>query len=59
MTNIFPIIRKTGRLTCAWVPTGNAKSPLACVWTEVEPSHASPTTDTSANTEAGGMRLCA
>jgi hypothetical protein len=59
MNKIFPTIRKTGRITCAWVPTGNAKSPLACVWREVEPSLASSTTHTSANSKVGGMRLCA
>jgi hypothetical protein len=57
MKSIFPINRS--RITCTWVLTGNAKLPLACVWTEVEPSHASSTTHPSANSEAGGMQLCA
>jgi hypothetical protein len=26
--------RKPSRLTCTWVPTGNARTPLACVWKE-------------------------
>jgi|HubBroStandDraft_5_1064220.scaffolds.fasta_scaffold2364052_1 hypothetical protein len=59
MNSIFPAIRETGRLTCVWVPTGNPKSPLACVWMEVEPSYAASTTHVSANSEAGRMRLCA
>jgi hypothetical protein len=57
MNNIFPTNRS--RITCTWALTGTAKSSLACVWTEVEPSHASSTTHPSANIEAGGMRLCA
>ena len=42
MNNILPTHR--GRIACAWVLTGNARSPLACVWMEVAPSHTSSTT---------------
>jgi hypothetical protein len=59
MNNIFPTIRKTGRITCAWVPTSNPKAPLACVWMEAELSCASSTTDTPTNSALQGMRLCA
>jgi hypothetical protein len=59
MNTNFPTIRKTGRITCAWVPTGDAKAPLACVWMEAEPSCASSTTHASADRAPGAMRLCA
>jgi hypothetical protein len=59
MNNIFRTIRETGHLTCAWVSTGNPKSPLACVWMAEEPSYAACTTHVSTNSEVGRMRLCA
>jgi hypothetical protein len=43
MNNILLTTRKTGRMTCAWVPTGNPKKPLTCVWTDAEASLAAPT----------------
>ena len=36
MTNKLFLIRKTGRLTCAWVPTGDPEMPLVCVWIELK-----------------------
>lgn len=30
----FSASRTTGRLICVWVPTGNPKMPLTCVWLE-------------------------
>jgi hypothetical protein len=51
-------IQKTGRLTCAWVPTGDPKSPLACVWREVELPHGSSSGHMSTNIEVGELRLC-
>jgi hypothetical protein len=59
MNDILLTIRKTGRMTCAWVPTGNPRTPLACVWKEVESSLAVATVQSSPTDEAGGMRLCA
>ena len=59
MKNILLMTRKTGRMTCAWVPTGNPRAPLACVWTESEPSLAAHRTESSSIDEAGGLRLCA
>jgi hypothetical protein len=54
MNNTLLTTRKTGRMTCVWVPTGNPRTPLACVWKDadfkVEPS---PTN------EAGVFRLSA
>jgi hypothetical protein len=26
------------RLSCVWVPTGNVRAPLACIWTEAPAS---------------------
>lgn len=36
MNNILLMTRKTARMTCAWVPTGDPRTPLACVWTDPE-----------------------
>ncbi len=30
----FATARETDRLICVWVPTGNPKRPLTCVWLE-------------------------
>jgi hypothetical protein len=59
MNNILLTTRKTGRMTCAWVPTGNPKMPLTCVWIDAEPSLAPSTSQSSPTDEAGGLRLCA
>jgi hypothetical protein len=59
MNNILLTIRKTGRMTCAWVPTGNPRTPLACVWKDTESSLAVSTVQSAPTDEAGGMRLCA
>jgi hypothetical protein len=59
MNNILLTTRKTGRMTCAWVPTGNPKKPLTCVWTDAEASLAAPTATSFPTDEEGGMRLCA
>ncbi len=32
-TILFPV-RETDRLICVWVPTGNPRAPLTCVWIE-------------------------
>ncbi len=34
MNNNILTLQKTTRLTCAWVPTGNPRNPLACVWVD-------------------------
>ena len=55
------LIRQTARLSCTWVPTGDAKRPLACVWVETKAPKAVNTassTDDAAQ-EAGRMHLCA
>jgi hypothetical protein len=58
MNNKFFLIRKTGLMSCVWVPTDNAKAPLACVWVEEAPQAAS-TPPSSSTDETGGMLLCA
>jgi hypothetical protein len=56
--NTLVTILKTGRLTCAWVPTGNPKSPFACVWRVVESAHGSSPGHIPTNIEVGELRLC-
>ena len=59
MNNILLTSRKTGRMTCAWVPTGNNRTALACVWNDAESALAASTMKSSITDETGGMRLCA
>jgi hypothetical protein len=59
MNNILSKTQKSGRLTCAWVPTGDAKSPLACVWMEAGLSEASSSKRRSNDIDVEGMQLCA
>jgi hypothetical protein len=58
MTNKILTLQSVGRLTCAWVPTGNPRNPLACVWAETaarKSANAAP----SSNANSGRMQLCA
>jgi hypothetical protein len=57
MYNKLQLIRKTPRLICSWLPTGDAKKPLACVWAESET--AQPLFAASSKDEPLGVRLCA
>jgi hypothetical protein len=59
MNNILLMTRKTARMTCAWVPTGDPRTPLACVWTDPDSSLATSTAEFSPTDDAGGLRLCA
>jgi hypothetical protein len=59
MNDILLITRKTARMTCAWVPTGDSRTPLACVWTDADSSLAPSKMESSPTDEAGGFRLCA
>lgn len=54
MNNAFVTARKTGRLTCAWVPAVGPNKPLVCIWSYREPSTAASPTD-----EVGRLLLCA
>jgi hypothetical protein len=56
MNLVLSAIRNPSRLTCAWVPTGNARAPLACIWKEASASL--ERTDPSSPQE-GGICLCA
>ena len=57
MNTLFAI-RNPGRLVCTWRPTGDSKTPLVCVWLEVDdPKAASP--KSPPNKERAGLRLCA
>jgi hypothetical protein len=52
-------IRNPGQLTCAWVPTGNSRTPLVCVWREASTFLAGRTDQSSPEDEVGGIGLCA
>lgn len=58
MYNDILILQMPGRLTCAWVPTGNPRNPLACVWVETNARKNSKEASFT-NDESGRMRLCA
>ena len=57
MMNKLYLIRQTARLSCTWVPTGDAKRPLACIWAAAQTPQALNTA--SPADEAGRMYLCA
>ena len=61
MMNQLCLIRKPIRFTCFWVPTGDARRPLACVWVETKAQQAvrTATFTEEAGHEAGRMHLCA
>jgi hypothetical protein len=59
MNNILFAIRKPNRLTCVWVPTGDARTPLICVWKEASPSRVGRNSQSSLKDETGGIGLCA
>ena len=56
MNLVLSAIRNPSRLTCAWVPTGNPRAPLACIWRGTSASLGR--TDPSSPQE-GGIGLCA
>jgi hypothetical protein len=58
MYNNILTLPKPGRMTCAWVPTGNPKMPLACVWVETS-ARKNAKEASSSNDESGRMLLCA
>ena len=65
MMNKPHLIRKTTRLSCTWVPMGDAKRPLACIWleTKVDMMVQRPVKTASSEDETGQrtgrMHLCA
>jgi hypothetical protein len=58
MNNTLFAIRKPGRMTCAWIPTGDSKAPLVRVWFEAHDPRAASAIPSS-DEEPAGMRLCA
>jgi hypothetical protein len=59
MNNILSAIRNSGQLTCAWVPTGDSRTHLVCVWKEASPSLIGRTDPSSLKNNVEGMGLCA
>jgi hypothetical protein len=59
MNNKLFTFRKTGRMTCTWVSTGDAKMPLACVWVDAETYRTASAASSSSNDEPQGICLCA
>ena len=57
MKNQLYLVKKTVRLTCIWAPTGDERRPLSCVWVKTDTPCAA--TAASADSDAGGLRLCA
>jgi hypothetical protein len=58
MTNKILTLRKAGRLTCTWVPTGNPRNPLACAWVETD-ARKSAKAAPSSNAISGRIAQCA
>ena len=52
------MLRKPARLTCVWTPTGNSRTPLACVWVEANADSSCKDASPS-NDGKRGMLLCA
>jgi len=59
MSNKLFRLQKTGHLSCVWAPTGETKTPLACLWIEVDPAPTASSATSSPDNKEGGMRLCA
>ena len=59
MTNKMMTFRQMPRMVCAWRMTGDSKTPLACAWFPAVTSAPASITLLPAETDEGGMRLCA
>ncbi len=57
-TILFPV-RETDRLICVWVPTGNPRAPLTCVWIEDRHYPADCIVHTASIETRRRTRLCA
>jgi hypothetical protein len=57
MINKLHLVQKTVLLTCTWVPTGDPRMPIACVWMESKASQANPDAFSTDGTRR--MHLCA
>ena len=53
--------QKTNRLIRTWVPTGNPRKPLACVWIDIAGTSASASSPeaVASNVTSGRQPLCA
>jgi hypothetical protein len=57
MNNKLHLVPNPVSLACRWMPTGDPRMPLACVWIEAK---APQTPKTASSTNAPGrMHLCA
>jgi hypothetical protein len=59
MNIILSATRNPGQLTCAWVPTGDSRTPLVCVWKEASLSLVGRTDPSSLKNDAERVGLCA
>jgi hypothetical protein len=59
MNTILSAIRSPRQLTCFWVPTGDSRTPLVCVWKEASLSLVGRTDPSSLKNDVGGIGLCA
>jgi len=57
MNNKLHLVQKAVFVTCSWVPTGDPRMPLACVWTRSKTAQTASTA--SSPDETGRMHLCA
>ena len=57
MKNKLHLVHKTFFVACNWVPTGDPKMPLACVWTGSTPAQAVSAASSTDDVER--MHLCA
>jgi hypothetical protein len=55
MNIILSAIRNSPPLTCAWVPTGDPRIPLACVWKEASAFVLGRTDQSSLEDDMGGL----
>jgi len=55
MKNKMHLVPKSVFLTCTWVPTGDIRMPLACVWTGSTPAQA--VSDASSTDDAERVHL--
>ncbi len=59
MNIILSVFRNSPQLTCTWVPTGDARTPLARVWKEASASEVECTGQSSPEDDMGTIGLCA
>ena len=57
MKNKLIVIQNSSNLTCLWIPTGNSRNPLACVWVETRQQKAGSNACAAIN--EGRMPQCA